>query len=140
MPPRRANSPRPATSVTGEYPRSNQVAQQLVQVEPRAGPQLAGPTGQVVGRDRVLEERLDASDQDPGPTARASGKRGDAGGRLVGHELAPLVGQGGPGLEDRNGRGIAEPRAQLLGHSVADLRVAGDPDERARRVASAAAR
>ena len=44
-----------------------------------------------------------------------------------GHELAALVGQRRPGLEDRDQRRVAEPGAQLLGHAVADLGVAGHP-------------
>ena len=44
-----------------------------------------------------------------------------------GHELAALVGQRRPRLEDRDQRRVAEPRAQLLGHAVADLGVARHP-------------
>ena len=46
---------------------------------------------------------------------------------LVRHQLAALVGEGGPRLEDGDQRGVAEPGAQLLGHPVADLGVARDP-------------
>ena len=77
----------------------------------------------------MLEERLDARDEDARPAAPPGGERRDPGRGLVGDQLAPLVGQRGPRLEDGDGLGIAEPRAELLGHPVADLGVAGDPDE-----------
>ena len=108
-------------------------------MEPRADLQLAGLVREVVGREGVLEERLDAGDHHPGPTAAPRGERCDPGRSLVGHEFAPFVGQGGTRFEDRHGGGIPQPRAQLLRDAVADLGVPGDPDERL-PVASVAAR
>ena len=106
-----------------------QLAQERVLVEPGAEPELARRGRQVRRGDRVLEQRLDARDEDPGPAAPPRGERGDPGGRLVGDELAALVGERRPRLEDGDRRRIAEPGAELLGDPVADLRVAGDPDE-----------
>ena len=98
-------------------------------MDPGAEPKLARRVGQVGRVDRVLEERLDARDEDARPAAPPGGERRDAGRGLVGDQLAALVGERGPRLEHRDGLGIAEPRAELLGHPVADLGVAGDPDE-----------
>ena len=106
-----------------------QLAQERVLVDPGAEPQLARGDRQVGRGDRVLEERLDAGHHHPRPAGVPRGEGRDAGGRLVGDELAPLVGEGGPRLEDRDRLRVAQPRPELLGHAVADLRVAGDPDQ-----------
>ncbi len=98
-------------------------------MDPRPEPEFARRGGQVGRGDRVLEERLDAGDEDAGTAAPPRGERGDPGGRLVGDQLAALIGQGCPRLEDGHGRRIAQPRTELLGHPVADLRVAGDPHQ-----------
>ncbi len=111
-------------------PEVEQVAQQRVQVEPGARPQLAWRRRQVVRGDGVLEQRLDARDEDPRGAAPPRRQRGDPCRGLVRDELAAFVGEGGPRLQDRYGGGIAEPRPELLCHAIADLRVAGDPDER----------
>ncbi len=84
---------------------------------------------EVVGRDRVLDEGLDARDEDPRAATPPGRQGGDARGGLVGDELAPLVGERRPRLEDRDGVGIPQPRLELLGDPVTDLRVAGDPGE-----------
>ena len=49
--------------------------------------------------------------------------------RLVGDQLAALVGEGRPGLEDRDRLRVAEPGAELFGDAIADLRIASDPDQ-----------
>ena len=98
-------------------------------MDPGARAQLAWAGRQVVRRDRVLEQRLDAGDEDPGPTAAPGRQRRDPGRGLVGDQLAPLVGQRRARLEGGHGVRIAEPGAELLRHAVADLRVAGDPDQ-----------
>ena len=106
-----------------------QLAQQLVLAETAVDDELPRRRREVVGRDRVLDEGLDARDEDP-RAATPPGRQGrDARGGLVGDELAPLVGEGRPRLEDRDRVRIAEPRLELLGDPVADLRVASDPDE-----------
>ena len=112
-----------------DVPEVEQLAQEGVLVEARAGAKLARRFGQVVGRDGVLEEGLYAGDEDPRPAAAPGRQRRDPGRGLVGDELAALVGQRGPGLERRDGGRIAQPRAELLRDPVADLGVAGDPDQ-----------
>ncbi len=107
-----------------------QLAQQGVLVQSRTRAQLARRGRQVIGRDGVLEESLDAGDEDPRPAAPPGGQRRDTSGRLVGDELAPFVGEGRPRLERRDRARVAEPRAELLRDPVADLGVAGDPDQR----------
>ena len=87
-----------------------QVAQERVLVEPGADQELARLGGQVVRRDRVLEQRLDARDEDPRAPAAPGRQRGDARRRLVGDELAPLVGERGPRLEDGDRRRVARAR------------------------------
>ena len=65
----------------GRVAEIEQVAQQRVLVEPGADPQLPRLGRQVVGRDRVLEQRLDAGDQHAAPgrcatrPARRRGRR-----------------------------------------------------------------
>ena len=134
MPPRFANSPRPATSSDRHVAEPEEVAQQRVLVEPQAAPEPARLGRQVVGDQRVLQQRLDARDQDARPAAPPRGEGRDAGGRLVGDELAPLVRQRGARLEDDDRLRVAQPGAQLLGDPVADLRVARDPGEPLARV------
>ena len=130
IPPRRANSPRPATSTTGRVAEVEQLAKQG-----RPGglecrrPARAARSGRSSGAMRVLEQRLDAGHKDPDAAVAPGGERRDPGGRLVGDELAPLVGEGGPRFEHRDGGGVAQPGAELLGHAVADLGIAGDPDQ-----------
>ena len=106
-----------------------QLAEQRIETDPGTGGERPRSRRQVGRIDRPLQERLDAGDQDPGPTRSPGGERRDPGGRLVGDELAPLVGQRGPRLEDGDGVGVAQPGPELLGDSIADLRVAGDPDQ-----------
>ena len=108
---------------------SEEVAQQRVLVEPQASLQPARLGRQVVGDQRVLEQRLDARDQDARPAAPPGGEGRDARGRLVGDELAPLVRQRRARLEDDDRLRVAQPGAQLLGDPVADLGVARDPGE-----------
>ena len=110
-------------------PELEQFAEQRVLVQPGTRPQPARFGGQVAGRDGVLEKGLDARDHDPGPAAPPRRQGRHPGGRLVGHELASLVGERGPWFEDRHCVRIAEPRTQLLGDPVPDLRVTGDPQE-----------
>ncbi len=51
------------------------------------------------------------------PPLRQARQGGDPRRRLVGDELAPLVGQRGSRLEDGDRPGIAQPGAELLGHA-----------------------
>ena len=104
-----------------------QRGQQAALADPSADPELQRRLGQVVGRDRVLDQRLDAGDEDPRLPAAPRRQRRDARRRLVGDELAALVGEGRPGLEHRDRSRIADPRRELLGDAIADLRVARDP-------------
>ena len=104
-----------------------QLAEQRALPDAGPDPQLPRLGGEVGRRDRVLEERLDARHEDPGPAAPPRGERRDPGGRLVGDQLAPLVGERRPRLEDGHGRRVADPRRQLLGDAIADLGVRGDP-------------
>ena len=67
MPPRRANSPRPATSVTGTYPRSNSSCRSASWWSRAPSRSSRGRRRQVGRGDRVLEQRLDARDEDPRP-------------------------------------------------------------------------
>ena len=110
-------------------PEVEQVAQQRVLVDPGAASQLARQVRQVSGRDRVLEECLDARDEDAGPSAAPGGERGHPGRGLVGDQLAAFVGQRRPRLQGDDGSRIAEPRPELLGDAVADLGIARDPDQ-----------
>ena len=98
-------------------------------MDPRADPQLARRERQVGRVDRVLEERLDAGHQDARPPALPRGQGRDPGGRLVGDQLAALVGQRGPRLEHGDRLRVAEPGAEFLGDAIGDLRIAGDPEE-----------
>ena len=77
----------------------------------------------------MLEERLDAGHEDPRAPVLPRGQRRDPGGGLVGDQLAALVGERSPRLEDGDGRRVAQPGAQLLRHAIGDLRVPGDPDK-----------
>ena len=104
-----------------------QLGDQRVEADPHARPEGADVRRQVVGRDRRLDQRLDAGDEDLRGARSPRGEGGDPGRGLVGDELAALVGQRRPGLQDRDQRRVAEPGAQLLRHPVADLGVAGDP-------------
>jgi hypothetical protein len=57
------------------------------------------------------------------------GQRRNARRRLIGDQLAPLVGERCPRVEHRDRGGSAEPGLQLLGDAIADLGVPGDPDD-----------
>ena len=103
--------------------------QQRVLVQPRPRAEPAGLGRQVVGRDGVLKQCLDAGDHDPRPAAAPGRERRDPGGRLVGDQLAPFVGERGPRLQRGDGLRVAQPRPELLGDAVTDLGVAGDPHE-----------
>ena len=106
---------------------SEQLAEQLILVEPGTHAQAAR-FGRDLGRvERVLEQRLDAGYQDAGPARTPLGQRRHASRGFVADQLAALVGQGRARLQNRHAVGIAEPRLQLLGHAIADLGVAGDP-------------
>ena len=104
-----------------------QLAEQRVLADAGAGAQPAGLGRQLVWVEGVLQERLDARDQDagaPGPPCRQGGhaRRG-----LVADQLAALVGQRGSRFQHRHGVGIAEPGLEFLGHAIADLGVARNP-------------
>ena len=106
-----------------------QVAEQSVLVKARADLEAAGLGRNLLRVQGVLEERLNAGNQDPGPAGAPGGQRGDACGGLVADQLAAFVGQRGPRLQHGHRVGIAQPRLQLLGHAIADLRVASHPAE-----------
>jgi hypothetical protein len=106
---------------------TEELAEEGVERATGADAKLERDVGQVVRPDRVLEECLDARDEDPRAATPPRGEGGDARRGLVGDELAPLVGERRPRLEGGDGIGRAEPGAELLRHAVADLRVAGDP-------------
>ncbi len=106
-----------------------EVAQERVLMESRSDPELARLVGQVLRVDRVLEECLHARHQDTRLPVPPGSQRRDPRRGLVGHELTPFVGEGSPRLQDGDRRRIADPGLQLLGDPVADLRVAGDPDD-----------
>ena len=98
-------------------------------MESRSDPELARLVGQVLRVDRVLEECLHARHQDTRLPMPPGSQRRDPRRGLVGHELAPFVREGSPRFQDGDCRRIADPGLQLLGDPVADLRVAGDPDD-----------
>ena len=77
----------------------------------------------------MLEQGLDARDEDACSAVPPGGEGRDPGGGLVGDELAALVGQRRPRIQHSDLPRIAEPCLQLLGHAVADLRVSRDPDD-----------
>jgi hypothetical protein len=95
----------------------------------RARVQSARLRGQVVGRERVLDKGLDARDEDACAAALPCGERGHTRGRLVRHELAALIGEAGPRLEHRHRIGVAQPGAELFGHPIPDLGIAGHPHD-----------
>ncbi len=113
----------------GDVPEIEQLPQERVLADTGAEPDDAHLGREVIGGDRVLEERLHARHEDPGTPAAPRGKRCDTGCGLVGDQLAPLVGQRGARLEHRDGLRVAEPGAELLGDAIADLRVTCDPHE-----------
>ncbi len=127
IPPRRANSPRPATSSTGVYPRSKSSARSGSRPMRVPGRERPERRGQVVRGERGLEQRLDAGDEHLRRAVPPRRQRRHPRGRLVGHQLRALVRERRPWLQDGDQRRVAQPRAQLLRHAVADLRVAGHP-------------
>ena len=99
-------------------------------MKPGTDPQLAGLGRKVVGRDRVLEQGLDARDERPGTDRRADGRRGrpPAGGRWP-----PANRLAGGEVEAREGEGGGSPaRAEL----PAPCRRRSPRPERSRRVGS----
>ena len=106
-----------------------QLPQERLRPQPATDPQAARLVGQVIGRDRVLEEGLDARDEDPGVPAPPGRQRRDPRGGLVSDELAPLVRERGPRLEDDDRRRIAEPRRELLRDAISDLGIPSNPGE-----------
>jgi hypothetical protein len=113
----------------GRVAEVQQHGEQRILAKACADLQRAWIRGQVIRRDRVLDQRLDAGDEDAGAAAPPGTEGRDPGGSLVGDQLAPLICQRGPRLQDRHHGRVAQPRTQLLRHPVADLRVAGDPRE-----------
>ena len=75
----------------------------------------------------MLEKCLDARDEYPRAATAPGTQRGDASRGLVGHELAALVRECGPWLQDCHPLRIAEPGLELLGDPVADLGVTRNP-------------
>ena len=127
--------PRLAARATQQLRRGRLVAQESqgrtvegVEADPGARRERPRRGGGHVRIDRSLEKRLDAGDEDPGPTASPGGEGGHTGGRFIGHELAPLVRQGRARLEDRHRLRVAQPRPGSRPRSPIS-RVASDPDE-----------
>ncbi len=110
-------------------PEVEQLVEECVLAQPRPDPQLAWRVRQVGRGDRVLEECLDAGDEDASAPGPPGCERRHPCGRLVRDELAPLVGERRPRFEDRDGVGVAQPGAQFFNDPVADLGVARDPDQ-----------
>ena len=77
----------------------------------------------------MLDQGLDARDEDPGPTASPGREGRDARCGLVGDKLAPFVGEGRSRLEDGHGSDVTDPGREFLRHAITDLRVAGDPQD-----------
>ena len=108
-------------------PTVEELRQERLQPDARPRPQRPERRGQVVRREGGLEQRLDAGDEHLGRTVPPRRQRRHPCGRLVGHQLRALVGERRPRLQDGDQRRVAQPRPQLLGHPVADLRVPGNP-------------
>ena len=88
-----------------------------------------GLLGKVGRLDRVLQQGLHGRHEHPCPARAPRGECCDPGGGLVGDQLAALIGEGGPRLEDRHRLGVAEPCRELLGDAIADLGVPRNPAE-----------
>ena len=127
----------------GAVAEAEEVAEQRALRHPAADAEFGRRLRQVVRRNGVLEERLDARHEDPGAAAPPCGQRRDPRRGLVGDELASLVGECGPWFEAHDGVEVADPGRQFLGHAIPDLGVARHPqhalasrqDERRREVA-----
>ena len=113
----------------GRVAQSEELAKERLRTEPTTDPQAARLCREIARSDRVLEQALDARDQDPGVAAAPGGQRRDTGGRFVGDKLAPLVGESRARFQDDDGGRVAEPGGQLLRDPIADLGVAGDPGD-----------
>ena len=85
--------------------RARGAPEERVLEQPVAGPERARRGRQVVAGERRLEQRLDGRDEDARAAGPPGGEGGDARGGLVADQLAPLVGERGPRLEDRDGAG-----------------------------------
>ena len=129
MPPRRANSPRPATSRTGAYPRSRRSWSRASWWRRAPTRSSRGVAGRSSGARVCWRRAWTLATRTLARPVRHAARVGDAGCRLVGDQLAPFVGQGGPRFQRRDERGIAEPRPELIADPVADLGVAGDPHQ-----------
>ena len=113
----------------GDVAQVEQLAQERVLADAGAEPHAAHLDREVVGGDRVLEEGLHARHEDPGTPAAPRGERRNTGRRLVGDELTALVGQRRARFQHNDGLRVAEPRAELFGDAIADLRVTRDPHQ-----------
>ena len=83
----------------GRVAEAEELGEQRVLAESRVDHEPARLGREVVRGDRVLEEGLDARDEDPRSAAPPGAQGRDASSRLVGDELAPLIGKRGPRLE-----------------------------------------
>ena len=106
-----------------------EIPQEHVEREPDPGPDTTRLGGQVVWRDRVLEQRLDARHEDPSAATPPCREGGDPRGGLIRNELAALICERSPRLEDGDGTRVAEPAGELLRDSIADLGIPGDPQD-----------
>ena len=104
-----------------------QLAQQLVPMNPGTDAQAGRLGRHFVRVQGVLKQRRHARDEDAGTAGAPCGQGGDARRGLVADELAAFVGERRPRLEHGHGLRVAEPGLQLLGHAIADLGVAGYP-------------
>ena len=109
------------------YPRSKSSASSASRPMRVPGRSVRSVAGRSSGRERRLEQRLDAGDQHLRRAVPPRRQRRHPRGRLVGHQLRALVRERRPRLQHGDQRRVAEPRPQLLRHPVADLRVPGHP-------------
>jgi hypothetical protein len=106
---------------------AEEVVEQFVLMDAGPDTQPARLGRQLLRVDGVLQESLDARHQDAGAAGTPRRQRRHAGRGLVANQLAAFVGEGGPGLQHRDGFRVAQPGLQFLGHTIANLRVPSHP-------------
>src|SRR6185369_197891 len=74
----------PGNLARGRVAETEELEEQRFRTEPAADLQPAGLGWEIMGRDRVLKQALDARDEDPGVAAAPRREGGDPGGGLVG--------------------------------------------------------
>ena len=111
------------------YPRSNRSRSSASWWSRAPTPQLARRRRQVVRGDRVLEQRLDARDEDPRPTAAARPRAPRPGPPSRRRRARSARRRGRSAARAPRPRPGRPATRELLGHAVADLGVAGDPHD-----------